>query len=173
MENKLTTHVVKGSLITLVLIAFGLILYFTNQMQNQALASIQYAILLIGIIWSCVVYSNQMKANVTYGNLFAHGFKTTAVVIVLTIIYTIISIKFLFPDIVDQSMEISRHKMEASGKLSDSQIDGQLQMVKDHFLLFAIAAIIIVFAIVGAISSLIGAAVAKKNPQGPFTNQSI
>jgi len=161
----------KGIVITLLLIIFGLIIYFTGQMQNQGLNYLQYVIFLAGIIWSCISYSKQMNANVTFGNLFGHGFKTSAVVTVLILIYTFISLKFLFPDIVDKSLEISRKKMEESGKLSDSQIDTQLAMVKDHFMLFAVAGIIIFFAIVGCISSLIGAAVAKKNPQGPFGNQ--
>ena len=48
-----------------------------------------------------------------------------------------------------------------------------MSMVKDHFTLFAVAGIIIGFAIIGLISSLIGAAVAKKQPKDPFGNQSI
>lgn len=173
METKVTTPVVKGIIITLVLIVFGLVLYFTNQMQNQSLSYVQYLILLAGIIWSCVNYSSQMNANVTFGNLFAHGFKTTAVITVLIIIYTVIALKFLFPDIVDKTLEISRQEMEKSGRISDSQIDQQLNMVRDNFMVFAIGGIIIFFAIVGAIGSLIGAAVAKKKPQDPFSHQPI
>ncbi len=173
METKVTTPVIKGVIITLILIVFGLIIYFTNQTQNQALGSVQYLIFLAGIIWACISYSKQMNANVTFGNLFAHGFKTTAVVTVLILIYSIIALKFLFPDIVDKSIETSRQKMEQSGKLSDNQIDQQLSMIKDHFTLFAAAGIIIFFAVVGAISSLIGAAVAKKKPQDPFGNQVV
>ena len=171
METKITTPVVKGVIISLLLIIYGLIIYFTGQMQNQSLSYVQYVIFLAGIIWSCISYSKQMNGNVTFGNLFGHGFKTSAVVTVIVLVYTVISLKFLFPDIVDKSLEMSRKKMEETGKLSDSQIDTQLAMVRDHFLLFAIAGILIFFAIVGCISSLIGAAVAKKNPQGPFANK--
>jgi len=80
-------------------------------MENSAIQYIQYAILCIGIIWSCVSYAKQLNGNVTFGNVFAHGFKTTAVVIVLLAIYTFISVKFLFPDIVDKSMEIAKKKI--------------------------------------------------------------
>jgi len=173
METKVTTPLIKGIIISLVLIVFGLILYFTNQMQNQTLSYFQYVLFLAGIIWACVSYSKQMNANVTYGNLFAHGFKTTAVITAIILVYTVVALNFLFPDIVDKSLVVSRQKMEASGKLSDSQIDQQLAMVKDHFTLFAVAGIIIGFAIIGLISSLIGAAIAKKKPQDPFGNQPI
>ena len=173
MEAKVTTPVIKGIIITLILIVYGLVLYFTNQMMNKSLSYAQYLILIAGLIWSCVSYSNQLNANVTFGNLFAHGFKTTAVVTVLIIIYTVIALKFLFPDIVDKTLEMSRQEMEKAGSISDSQIDQQLNMVRDNFMLFAIAGILIFFAIVGAIGSLIGAAVAKKRPQSPFGNQPI
>ena len=171
METKITTPIVKGVIITLLLIIYGLIIYFTGQMQNQGLNYGQYVIFMGGIIWACVNYSKQMNGNVTFGSVFGHGFKTSAVVTVLILIYTVIALNYLFPDIVDKSMEVTRQKMEESGKLSDSQIDQQVSMVRDHFTLFAVAGIIIFFAIVGAISSLIGAAVAKKQPQDPFANK--
>lgn len=171
METKITTSIVKGVIITLLLIIYGLIIYFTGQMQNQALTYGQYVIFLGGIIWACVNYSKQMNGNVTFGSVFGHGFKTSAVVTVLILIYTVVALNYLFPDIVDKSIEMSRQKMEESGKLSDSQIDQQVSMVRDHFTLFAVAGIIIFFAIVGALSSLVGAAVAKKQPQDPFANQ--
>ena len=81
METKVTTPQVKGFVISLVLIIYGLIIYFVDQMQHQELSYVQYAIFLAGIIWACISYSKQMNANVTFGNLFAHGFKTTAAVV--------------------------------------------------------------------------------------------
>jgi hypothetical protein len=77
----------------------------------------------------------------------------------------------LFPEMVDKGMQIARQKMEASGKLSDSQIDQQISFYKDHALLLTLASVIIFMAIVGLIGALIGAAVAKKKPQTPFGNQ--
>jgi|KBSMisStaDraftv2_1062788.scaffolds.fasta_scaffold46330_2 Protein of unknown function (DUF4199) len=169
MEQKVTSPVLKGVIITLLLIVLGLIVYFANQMENSAIQYIQYAILCIGIIWSCVSYAKQLNGNVTFGNVFAHGFKTTAVVIVLLAIYTFISVKFLFPDIVDKSMEIAKKKMESSGRsMSDEQIQQSLDMVRKFFIPFLLGGLIVMFAIFGAISSLIGAAVAKKNPRSPF-----
>ncbi len=172
METKVTTPQVKGIIISLILIVYGLIIYFVDGMQHPALAYVQYALFLAGIIWACVSYSKQLDANVTYGNLFAHGFKTSAVITVIVLIYTVLAFNVLFPDMVDKSIEMSRQKLEASGKLSDRQIDQQLTMMKDHFTLFAVVGVIIGFAVLGLISSLIGAAVAKKNPKDPF-NQPI
>ena len=168
MEQKVTSPVLKGVIITLLLIVLGLIVYFANQMENSAIQYIQYAILCIGIIWSCVSYAKQLNGNVTFGNVFAHGFKTTAVVAALLAVYTFIAVKFLFPDIVDKSLAMAKKEMEEKGTLSDEQMEQALSMVRNFFVPFAIGGILVMFAIIGAISSLIGAAVAKKNPKDPF-----
>lgn len=172
MEQKVTTPVVKGVIITLLLIVFGLVIYFTNQIGNSTIGYLQYVILVAGIIWSCVSYAKQMNGNVTFGNVFGHGFKTTAVAAALLAVYTFIAVKFLFPDIVDQSLEIAKKKMqESQPNMSDDQMQQSLDMVRKFFIPFAIGGILFGFAIIGAISSAIGAAVAKKNPQSPFQQQ--
>jgi hypothetical protein len=173
MENKVTTPQVKGLIISLVLIVYGLIIYFVDGMKHPELSYVQYAIFLAGIIWACVSYSSQMNANVTFGNLFAHGFKTTAVITVIVLLYTILAFKVLFPEMIDKSIEMTRRKMETDGKVSDSQIEQTISMMREHYVLFAVVGVIVGFAIIGAISSLIGAAIAKKKPQDPFGNQPI
>ncbi|SFQ35463.1 DUF4199 domain-containing protein [Parafilimonas terrae] len=173
MENKVTTPQVKGLIISLILIVYGLIIYFVDGMKHPELSYVQYALFLAGIIWACVTYSNQLNANVTFGNLFAHGFKTTAVITVIVLLYTILAFKVLFPEMIDKSIEMTRQKMEADGKASDSQIDQAISMMREHYVLFAVVGVIVGFAIIGAISSLIGAAIAKKKPQDPFGNQPI
>ncbi len=170
MENKITSHVVKGVIIALLLIAFGLITYLTGQFANKSLQYIQYVILIGGIIWSCTSYAKQLNGNVTFGNVFAHGFKTTAVITVLTCIYTFIAMKILFPDMADKILSEAKKGMEEKN-LSDEDIDKALKMTRDYLVPFAIGGILLMFSIVGAISSLIGAAVSKKKPQDPFAQQ--
>jgi NADH:ubiquinone oxidoreductase subunit 6 (subunit J) len=172
MEQKGTSPVLKGVIITLLLIVLGLIIYFTGQMENKSIGYLQYVILVGGIIWSCISYAKQMNGNVTFGNVFAHGFKTTAVVAALLAVYTFIAVKFLFPDMVDKALEIAKKDME-SKNLTDEQMQTGLDMARKFFVPFAIGGILIGFAIIGCISSLIGAAVAKKNPQGPFAQQQM
>jgi len=172
MEKKTTSPVSKGVIITLLLIVFGLIIYFSGQMENKSLSYLQYIILIAGIIWSCISYAKQMNGNVTFGNVFAHGFKTTAVVAALLAVYTVIAVKFLFPDIVDKSLEMAKKEM-VSKNLTEEQMQSGLDMARKFFLPFAIGGILVVFAIIGCVSSLVGAAIAKKNPQGPFAQQQM
>ena len=167
METKVTTPVIKGLIISLILIVFGMALYFAKQSTNQGLGSLQYVILIGGIIWGCINFSNQMNHNVTFGNIFAHGFKITAVVTVIMIIYSVLALKLLFPDMTDMILDKTREEL-AKKNMSDDQAETAMTMTKKFMLPFMIGGLLVMFMIVGAVASLIGAAVAKKNPQGPF-----
>lgn len=173
MENKVLTPQVKGLVISLILIVYGIVIYFIDGMKHPELSYVQYVIFLAGIIWACVSYSKQLNGNVTFGNLFAHGFKTTAVVTIITLIYSILAFKVLFPEMIDKSIEMTRQKMMEDGNASESQIDQTVSMMQEHFTLFAVVGLVIGSLIIGAVSSLIGAAVAKKKPQDPFGNQTM
>jgi hypothetical protein len=167
MEKKVTSNVVKGLVISLILIVFSMVLYFTGMEMNKGLASIQYLIMLAGIIWACINYANQMDNNVTFGNVFAHGFKTTAVITVIMIVYSVIAVKFLFPEMIDKAIDQSRVELEKRD-MSEDQMETAIDISKKFFLPFMIGGILVIYMVVGLISSLVGAGVAKKNPQSPF-----
>jgi hypothetical protein len=169
METTVTNPPVKGLVISLIIIVFSMIIYFTGQTANQTLSYLQYVILIGGIIWSCISYAKQLNGNVSFGNVFAYGFKTTAVVIVLVTIYTILAIKVLFPDMLNIVIEQTKEKMRKQPNVTDEQMDTAVNFIKNNFMTIAIAGTIVLFGFVGLISSLIGAAIAKKNPQTPFS----
>jgi hypothetical protein len=167
MEKKVTSPAVKGIIISLILIVFALIIQFLNLSRNRGLASIQFIFFIIGIIWSAVSYAKQMEGNVTYGNAFAHAFKVTAAITAIMVVYTVISIKFISPEQLNMGIEEARANMEAKN-MSEDQIDNAINITKKFAVPFAIAGVLIMFMFVGLIASLIGAAVAKKNPRDPF-----
>src|SRR6266487_7038775 len=146
MEQKITSPAVKGVIITLILIVFGLIIYFTGQMANKSMSYLQYVILLAGIIWSCTSYAKQLNGNVTFGNVFAHGFKTTAVVAAIMAVYTFVAVKFIFPDIIDKSLEMAKKEMESKGNLSEEQMQKALDIARKFFVPIVIATILFMFA---------------------------
>ena len=171
MENKITSHIVKGTILSGISIVLSVLIYVFNLYEITWLSWINYGILIGGLIYGAVLFSNQSDHNVSFGNIFAHGFKTTSVVIVITVLFTVLAIKFLFPDMVDKILEISRKQMEKNPQMTDEMIEQAVTMTKKFFLPFAIGGAIIGTGILGAIGSLIGAAVAKKNPN-PFQDNS-
>src|SRR4051812_32841754 len=171
MEKKITSPALKGVIISLLLIVFSLIIQFLNLTKNKGFSSVQFIILLGGIIWSAVSYSRQMDGNVTFGNLFTHAFKTAAAVTGIMVVYAIISIKFISPETMTMALDEARTGMEGKN-MSDDQIDQALAFTRKFFIPLTAGGILLSFLIMGVIGALIGAAVSKKNPQqGPFVQQ--
>jgi len=169
METKITSPAIKGIIISLILIVFSLVTIYANQMENQALGVIPIAIFVAGIIWGCINYSNQMNHNITFGNAFGHGFKITATVVVLMTIYTLLLFLVIRPELQEYSLEKARESMEKNNNMSESDIENAMGMTKKMMMPMMIGVIILMYGIGGLIASLIGAAVAKKNPnQTPF-----
>jgi hypothetical protein len=169
MEKKPTSHILKGIIISLILIVLSTVGQFLGPQQAKTAGYIGYVILLAGIIWACISYSNQMDHHVTFGNIFAHGFKTSTVVTVLMVVFLFIFI-MIFPEMKTKAIDAARQEME-SQNMPDSQVDTMLGFMEKSFMVFLIGGTIFFYLLIGVIASLIGAGVAKKNPPTPFGNQ--
>lgn len=172
METKPTSPATHGLIIALILIAFGLIIHYGGLNTVKGINAIQYVIFAGGIIWACITYAKQREGNVTFGNTFAHGFKVTAAVTGITAVYTYLAFKFIMPELMDIALDQAKAGMLEQKKMSEADINAALDMTKKFFIPFAIAGVIVAFLIFGCISALIGAAVAKKNPNyNPLSEQ--
>lgn len=172
METKPTSPAAQGAIIALVLIVFGLVVHFAGLSTIKGINAIQYVIFAGGIIWAGVTYAKQKEGNVTFGNTFAHGFKVTAAVTGITAVYTYLAFKFIMPELMDIALDQAKAGMLEQKKMSEADINAALDMTKKFFIPFAIAGVIVAFLIFGCISALIGAAVAKKNPNyNPLSEQ--
>ena len=169
MEDKILSPAIKGLVLALVLILFSLILFFTGQSENKSLGWIQIGLFGLAIIWSCTYYSDQMKGNVTFGNVFAHGFKTGAAATAIVLLYTFVFIKFISPEMIDKAIVLARIEWEKA-KMSASDMNKTEEWLHKYFVSLAVGGALLMYMIGGVIFSLIGAAVAKKNPDpNPFT----
>ena len=171
MEKKIITHITKGLIIALVLVVFDLVAGFAGFRFDTWYRWTSTLVLVAGIIWACISFSNQNDHAIGFGGLFTHGFKTSAVVSCMIFIFTLVSIFLLFPETRDIALQKAREQMEQNGKYSQDQIDQGIEITKKLFVPFAIAGAILGTLIVGTIASLIGAAVAKKKPVTPFDQQ--
>lgn len=172
MEQKITPAWTVALITSLICIVLNMGAYVTNQLANKSLGYVQMILVFAVIIWTCITFAKQKNGEVTYGNVFAHGFKTTAGIAAIMSIYTIISIKLIYPEIIEITIDTARAEMEKKGQIPADQIDMALGFTRKFFLPFAIAGSLFGTALIGAIASLIGAGVAKKNPISPFQNAS-
>jgi Trk-type K+ transport system membrane component len=85
---------------------------------------------------------------------------------------TILMIAFLvifmtmFPEFKEKAMEEAKKKM-SSKDVSQEQVEKALEITKKYFMVFLIGGALLGYLLFGAIASLIGAAVTKKDPR-PF-----
>jgi amino acid transporter len=171
MEKKITSTATKGLIISFIVIIIDLIGHLTNVILQDWFKWIGIIVFFAGIIWSVSSYGKEMNNNVTFGNLFTHGFKVSATVVCITFVFTIISVYLLFPDFINQIVDKAMDEARKQGKVTEEQLQQGMGMVKKITTIILFAAVVLVTLIAGTIASLIGAAVTKKNPLSPFENQ--
>jgi uncharacterized membrane protein YciS (DUF1049 family) len=169
MSQKPISNIIAGLILAAVLIIYTTILNFMGLQTNQSLSWLTYLILVIGIIYFVITYGKANNDNTTFGDLFAYGFKVSAVVAIILIIFEII-FNLIFPEFREKIYELTRQKFEEQGKLSEDQITSGIELVKKFFWVGLIGGTAFFTALFGVIGGLIGAAIAKKNPVS-FENQ--
>jgi uncharacterized membrane protein YciS (DUF1049 family) len=168
MNNKITSHITKGLIIAAVLSLLDLAAGIWDFKLTPAFRWVPMIVLSGSLIWACVSFGAQNNYTESFGNLFAHGFKTTAVVGCIFVIYTLLAVLVIFPGTKDIALEEARKQMERKGDVSEENIKQGLAITRRFFIPFTIAGSLFGTILVGAMASLIGAAVTKKKPQSPF-----
>jgi len=166
-ENKIMSPQIKGLLIALIVIILGIAGYFTGLGFSTWFNWVVNAIMFAAIIIACVHFANQKQGYVTFGNVFLHGFKITAVIAIIVLVYTLLAFTVLFPDMKEKIFEMQQAQMEKSG-LDDDKLEQGMTMMKKYFMIFLVIGVIFGTLIWGSIASLIGAAVAKKKKFNPI-----
>lgn len=168
MEKKPVTHFIVGGIMGAITVLFSVILIITDQLQNQSLGWISSALMLVALIYFIRDYGNAKNNQLGFGDLFAFGFKSSAFATILILAFQVI-FNLAFPEMQDKMLEITRQKMlEQNPQPTDDQIEMALSFTKKFFWPFVIGGTILGTLLFGAIGSLIGAAITKKNPPTPF-----
>jgi membrane protein insertase Oxa1/YidC/SpoIIIJ len=166
-QKKPISHFIGGLIIGAVLIIYFLVLNFTGKGQDKTLGWIAYLLFAVGIIVFINLWGNAKNNNVTFGNLFGYGFKTTAIA-TLVIIICLVIVFMAMPDLKQKMLDEMRKGMEEQGKVDDDKIDQAMEMVTKNFMLIVIGGALFMYLLFGVIASLIGAAITKKNPVNPM-----
>ena len=171
-EKKPVSHIVAGLTIAAILVVYSILLNYMDLSQNQSMGWLSYIILIGGLILFINLYGKAKNNQVTFGNLFSYGFKATSIITLIMIAFIIIFF-LAFPEFKDKIVDAAREGMEKQGKMTDDQIDQGLEMFERNFILFSAGGALFMYLILGAIGSLIGAAITKKQPRNPFDQQAI
>jgi hypothetical protein len=167
MERKPITSTVAGLILSLVIILYSLVLTFTGLNSDPALTWLTYLILVVGVVVFITMYGRAMNHRVTFGGLFAYGFKASAITALLVIACMVI-VFYAFPDLKEKMFDAMRTNMEKDGKLSDSEINEAMEMSRKYFMVGLVGGGLFFMLLCGTIGSLIGAAMTKKLPPNPI-----
>jgi hypothetical protein len=161
-DNKITTHFTKGLIIGLVLAAIGITLQIL-EIYDQWVQYVITGLYFLSIMGCCWLFGKEMNGDVTFGKIFSHGFKTAAIVILITIASFIIT-SLVMPDQKEKALELARENMEKDPRLTASNIEDALKLTDKFYYVIGIVGVIFGFGLSGALGSLLGAVIAKKNP---------
>lgn len=157
-----SNHLQYGLVISAILILLSVLFYVLNLSTESWVKWVSTVVIFVGVIFTCTQFAKLNDGNVTFGNVFANGFKTTSLIALITVLFSVVFI-LIFPDIKEKALEEARRQMEKQGQ-SDDVIEKAIAMTSKMFMVFVLAGGIFGTLFFGAIASLIGAAVAKKNP---------
>ncbi len=170
--KKPISHIVAGLLIGVVIVIIQLLSTYgsDNTMSGGGLASILAVI--VGLPVFIYLYGKARNHAETFGNLFSYGFKATAVLTLVVVVYMLIT-SYVMPEIKEKGLQLMREEMENNDRMTDSDIDNMMDLSTKYFWLFAIGGNVLYNIILGAISSLIGAAITPKRPKNPFEQPNL
>ena len=166
-ERKPISHVTAGLIIAALLVIYSIIIQFMGLTQQKALGLLQYALIIGGLIYFVTQWGKAHNYTLSFGNLFAYGFKATAVFTIINIVFLIIFF-LAFPEMKEKTFEVAREQMETNSNVSEDQIEQGIDIARRFFWVGLIGGTMFFMILIGAIGSLIGAAVTKKRPNNPF-----
>jgi NADH:ubiquinone oxidoreductase subunit 6 (subunit J) len=165
-NQKPISHFIAGIILASIQIIYSLVLQFTGAKQGGAAGLLAYSILIIGLILFINMYGKANNYQLSFGNLFSYGFKATAIATLLVIACTLL-LFVAMPEMKEKLFEGARKGMEEKN-MSDDEIERGMNFMKKFLYVVMIGGILLTYAILGAVGSLIGAAITKKRPYNPL-----
>lgn len=106
-------------------------------------------------------FKDELRGYITFGQAYSTGFRYALFTGLISALFTYIYLQWLSPEMMDKVIEATRASLEEKDTPSD-QAEKALEMTRQWGPLFGAFAVAIGYAIFGAIISLIGAAIFKK-----------
>ena len=169
MEKK-QTHIPYGFITALVMVVVTALLEVTKLSDKTGMQWISVLVFAVGIIMNARAYSAANDANVTFGQVFGSCFKASAIVALVMMLWGYLSF-MIFPGMEARMIEKMQQDMADNSKISEEQAEKTVKWMQEHLRLMIVGGALFGMLLYGVISSLIGAAIAKKAPRQQFDIQ--
>jgi Protein of unknown function (DUF4199) len=163
MENNIISSRSKGLMIAATLITLDLILqYRFSTVQEGSRYMARLVISFVGVLAACILFTKQ-SGNRHFGEVFAHGFKTTALVAFLMAVFTFIAVKYIYPPPTAAEMEAAVTALQQQGNMLATEARQQAEKAAANRWVVYVSLSIFAALIPGVLGALLGGAVARKN----------
>lgn len=164
MEKKITSHLVKGVIIVSTLILLDVVLQkaYTSVPDGVRYMS-RLVICFVGVLGGAILYMKQTGGAPSFGEVFSHGFKTTAVIAFLMALYTFVAVKFIYPPPGTAEMEAAVKAIEQQGSALHEEAQQLAAKAAENRWIVYVSMSIFASLIPGLLGSLAGGVIAKKN----------
>ncbi len=164
METAITNHKRKGFIIVAILIILDLLLKKSGiQVSDGQQYLPRLIISFLGVVVSCLVFAKQSAGTMKFAEVFAHGFKTTAVIAFLMALYTFIAVKFIYAAPTLAEIEAGAKSIGQQGNVMPEEAKQMaIEGAKNRWVIY-VSLSIFSSLIPGILGAVTGAALAKKN----------
>ncbi len=164
MENKTTSHLLKGAVIVSILIVLDIVL---QKAYSTVPDGVRYMSRLVicftGVLGGCILYMKQAGGSPSFGEVFSHGFKTTSVIAFFMAVYTFIAVKLIYPPPGPAEMEAAVKVIEQQGSALHEEARQLAAKAAENRWIIYVSLSIFASLIPGLLGSLAGGVIAKKN----------
>jgi len=145
----------------IVLVIYNFLLQVLNVQSRSLLYYVVIAIFLAGVLAFCYAFSRREENDTTFGGIFKGGFRMVAIVILVLVVATVITV-VADPSIKADALKSNEAAMTAA-KRSPAEIAQSMKSLKDNFVLMQVMGIVFSYIFYGVVFAAIGAALFRKN----------
>src|SRR3569833_1226411 len=131
---------------------------------NSPVKYVTYIALIVFLILAQKEHRDKLGGYIKFGDAFVTGLLYGIFAGVLTSVFVYVYLSILSPEVFAQALDQQRQGMGDSGKLSSDQVDHAMDVAKKYGPIIGAIATVFIYAILGVIVGLIGAAIFKKEP---------
>ena len=153
---------------SLIYVLVAIVITYASEIARLAVNSpvkyVTYIFLIIFLLLAQKEHRDKLGGYIKFGDAFVTGMLYGIFAGILTAIFVYIYLAILSPEIFAQALDQQRQAMADSGKMSSDQIDHAMDIAKKYGAILGAIVTVFIYAILGVIIGLIGAAILKKDP---------
>lgn len=159
------THTTYGLITGLATIIFSALMMVMKMDMDSGLQYVTYLIMLAGLVMNAMAYAKANDNYVTFGNVYGSCFKAVLIMSVMALVWGIVII-YAFPNLKDEVLSKMADKFEKDGT-PEEQAEVAMNMTEKYWGVTMIFGSLIGTMFMGALLSLIAAAIPKKKGAMP------